>query len=383
VLPLAFRAAALAFASIQVVLFQNDTHIPSFVPTPYLLAAAWLYTGGKIFQPLKWYHLTTANTVLTTVDVLVCGNLVLLSGATHSPFLMYALSPVLTASLFLSRGITSAVAACTIVLVAGQQVASVVLSPLPPQESLEVFNDLPIFVASVALVSILPYATNINLNAQLRSNAATDERARLAREIHDGLCQTLSGLRWQTQLLSRHLAKQDEYAAGLHRLERLAREAEEVARGTLRSLQGASVAVRLLPLIKSELERLRKTIGVNGILLDHEKGLMELDPSVEQQLAYICQEALRNVEKHSHANNLVISLRNSNGHLMITIADDGVGFNPAESGGPGSGSGLRVMKERAESVGGLLQIVSKPGQGTQVDVDAPGKLAPEYIWQKK
>jgi signal transduction histidine kinase len=275
------------------------------------------------------------------------------------------------------------VAACTIVLVAGQQVANVVLSQLPPQESLEVFNDLPIFVASVALVSILPYATNINLNAQLRSNAATDERARLAREIHDGLCQTLSGLRWQTQLLSQHLAEQDKYAADLHRLEGLAREAEEVARGTLRSLQGASATVRFLPLIKSEVERLRKITGVNGILLDQEKGLMELDPSVERQLAYICQEALRNVEKHSRANNLVISLRNNNSHLMITIADDGVGFNPAEPVGTGSGSGLRVMKERAESVGGHLQIVSQPGHGTQVDVDVPRKPAPEYIWQKK
>lgn len=84
------------------------------------------------------------------------------------------------------------------------------------------------------------------------------------------------------------------------------------------------------------------------------------------------QEALANVRKHARAERVDISLCQSDSGVVLAVADDGVGFS---QGGPGRGEfprfGLSTMRERAESIGGTMEVESEPGHGTRVRVEVP------------
>jgi signal transduction histidine kinase len=82
----------------------------------------------------------------------------------------------------------------------------------------------------------------------------------------------------------------------------------------------------------------------------------------------IVQEALTNAQRHAHAHNIHIDLKQESDQLNVQIADDGSGFNPV---GDLRGLGLRSMNERAQSLGGILKIESAPGEGTKVNVTMP------------
>ncbi len=97
-----------------------------------------------------------------------------------------------------------------------------------------------------------------------------------------------------------------------------------------------------------------------------------LNPVVELQLLRIIQEALSNVRKHARAKSAQVGFSVSESMLQITIRDDGQGFDPvAVANPPGEGFGLQTMRERAEGLGGCLQVASQPGQGTQVVAQVP------------
>jgi two-component system sensor histidine kinase UhpB len=96
-----------------------------------------------------------------------------------------------------------------------------------------------------------------------------------------------------------------------------------------------------------------------------------LDPLVETVLFRIAQEALTNVSRHAGSGEAQLMIRYSASQVSLTIQDQGVGFNPAESLRPPHGWGLAGMRERAESVGGRFEIVSAPGRGTCVEVVVP------------
>jgi signal transduction histidine kinase len=91
-------------------------------------------------------------------------------------------------------------------------------------------------------------------------------------------------------------------------------------------------------------------------------------------LLRICQEALTNVTKHSGAQSVQVKLKQVNGHLRVSISDDGRGFDILtyyHDGVKAKGHGLTVMRERAESIGGKFRVLSMPGQGTEVQVEVP------------
>ncbi len=94
-------------------------------------------------------------------------------------------------------------------------------------------------------------------------------------------------------------------------------------------------------------------------------------PEAEIQLYRIVQEALTNARKHAAACCIRVMLACADGHARITVQDDGRGFEPDELPGSAGGFGLRFMRERAEQVGGRVEILSQPGAGTQVVVKVP------------
>jgi signal transduction histidine kinase len=83
-------------------------------------------------------------------------------------------------------------------------------------------------------------------------------------------------------------------------------------------------------------------------------------------------EALANSARHAQPQRVEVRLRVQNGRLTLEIEDDGIGFQPAEAGGPGDGHfGLTLMRERARSAGGLLTVSSAPEDGARVRLEVP------------
>jgi signal transduction histidine kinase len=100
---------------------------------------------------------------------------------------------------------------------------------------------------------------------------------------------------------------------------------------------------------------------------------MRFPGEVEIALFRIAQESIHNAIRHSKAGRIDVYLEYEHGTLMLAVADDGVGFNTAESGG--KGLGLLSMKERATAARGTLRISSRPGE-TRVEVRIPTRIRP-------
>jgi signal transduction histidine kinase len=108
--------------------------------------------------------------------------------------------------------------------------------------------------------------------------------------------------------------------------------------------------------------------------LELEEGIDRfLDPVRVSSILYIAREAMSNVIRHAGASKVMIHLARMEEKLMLTIRDNGRGFNPAatdaENSSPAEGQGLRNMAERAQLLGGRLLVVSSPGHGTEVYVE--------------
>jgi signal transduction histidine kinase len=101
-----------------------------------------------------------------------------------------------------------------------------------------------------------------------------------------------------------------------------------------------------------------------------------LDRASQAQLARICQAALANVQRHAQARRVRVDLRASPAGAELSIADDGVGFDPAQvRQRPTEHFGLTMMRERAESLGGRVELTSAPGRGTCLRVWVPARSA--------
>ena len=207
--------------------------------------------------------------------------------------------------------------------------------------------------------------------ATLEQLSVSRERNRLARELHDTLAHTLSGVTVQLEAV-KTLWDADAMAA-----RNLLEQSLGITRTGLTETRRALQALRASPLddlglslaIQSLAESLAGRIGLqlNLRLPDH---LDDLSPDIEQCVYRVTQEALANIDRHAAARHLTIQLDQQDSQLVLTISDDGRGFSPDEVNFNGH-LGLRGMKERAEMVGGRLEVESVPGQGTTVKLVIP------------
>lgn len=196
------------------------------------------------------------------------------------------------------------------------------------------------------------------------AEATHEERARLAREIHDGLAQDL----WYAKLKQARLAGMEPMPAEARAL------VDEVANAIDSSLAEARQAVMALRPTESGpfaqvLTRYVEDFGDRfGIAVDCEVGV-DIDvgsPRAQAELLRIVQEALNNVRRHADATLVRVEASHEDGELRIRVADNGRGFDPSILGR--SGYGLRSMAERAEMVGGELTVDTRPQDGTRVEV---------------
>jgi signal transduction histidine kinase len=206
------------------------------------------------------------------------------------------------------------------------------------------------------------------------NRAHEEERARIARELHDSVAQTLLKIIYSAGFALDFL-KEDPSLA-VEEVE----EAQQRAKDCLRELRAIMSDLRPTPL---EILGLKETIMRYAEQFEEEyaietsvdlKGLDSIPPSVELTVFRILQEELTNVRKHSGADTVKISLETSQGDVVLTVEDDGVGFDPEmlqAAQESGEHMGLVAMRERAELLGGNLSVDSQPGEGTRVVVRLP------------
>lgn len=210
-------------------------------------------------------------------------------------------------------------------------------------------------------------------NIQLTSHASTlehlatsRERNRVARELHDTLAHTLSGLSVQLETAKAYWDVDQETARSI--LDKSLAAAHLGLEETRRALQalrasplddlGLSIAVRKM----AEDAAARANLSLDLSITDQ---IPVLSPDIEQTVYRIAQEAVTNVAKHAKANNLTLKLEFVEGKTTLTVRDDGIGFD-AEKSTNTNHLGLTGMRERAHLVGGELTVTSKPRQGTTV-----------------
>jgi PAS domain S-box-containing protein len=237
-------------------------------------------------------------------------------------------------------------------------------------------DDIP-FLCSMADQAAVA-VENARLLAESRGKAATDERQRLGRELHDSACQQLFSMTLHiraAQLTLPHGRPEDKATRHtLETLDQLAHAALEDMRALIFELYPRLLHTEgLLSVVRQQAASAASRIGMH-IAVEGPAERLEIDSDAELDAYRLIQEALHNCVKHSEAKNVRILVgpdEKDSETLMIEVADDGIGFDPST---PMSGLGLLSMHHRAERLGGELLITSSPGAGTLVRVVAPRVL---------
>jgi NarL family two-component system sensor histidine kinase LiaS len=207
---------------------------------------------------------------------------------------------------------------------------------------------------------------NEKLHAQAASAAAMEERARLARDLHDSVAQQLFALGMTAGAANKLMGVDPERARPfLAQMEEMAAKAQAEMRALLLHLRPVELEGRSLA---EALERfLQDVCPRQGIRYDLEVvPELAIGEGMEAQLFRIVQEALSNVIRHASAHHVSVRLLQERAAVLLVIADDGRGF---ELGQVKDGSyGLHSIRERAQEIGGRLEVWSTPGQGTVLRV---------------
>lgn len=210
------------------------------------------------------------------------------------------------------------------------------------------------------------------LSEEGREMAVLEERARLAREIHDTLAQQLTGIVVQLEA-AQALAGRDPGLAvpALGSAEDLARSALSEARRSVWDLRPAPLtSTGLVAATESEVDRFRRRTGIPARLrTERMSPPPALRPQAEVTLLRITQQALTNIAAHSGASRVSVRLRHSDDHVELTVRDNGQGFDTG-SVPPGS-FGIVGMAERVRLAGGTFEVDSSPGKGTTIAVRLP------------
>jgi signal transduction histidine kinase len=218
--------------------------------------------------------------------------------------------------------------------------------------------------------------SQVQILEQQRALATLNEREHLAHELHDGLGQVLAAAHLQASTAKLLLDRGETTQVGecLNILADTTLQAEADMREYLLGAQSTFPAdYPFLTTLREYLKRFTRQFNL-PVELSATPDLegQELPQTVAVQLLRIIQEGLSNIRKHANARCAQVSLTLSGARLLVIISDDGLGFDPSSVvTQPGSGFGLRSIRERTEALGGVLQIDSAPGKGTRLVVNVP------------
>lgn len=212
-------------------------------------------------------------------------------------------------------------------------------------------------------------------NAQLRASsqeiATTNERNRMARELHDSVTQSLYGivLNSDATLLALAAGNTEKAELRLQQLKEIAREAMTETRLLIYHLRPSILEEQgLMAALRERLEAVEARSGLE-VALQIEDDVV-LPAATEAELLKMILEGLNNIIKHARAKHVQLQITARSGYCQVILTDDGSGFDVATSARYG-GYGLKTIEERLQQIGGTVSITSQPGAGTQVKMEIP------------
>ena len=217
-----------------------------------------------------------------------------------------------------------------------------------------------------------------DLREQAAELAAGQERAHLARELHDSVTQALFSMGLTLRTLELLLASDPEAARGkLVELRELQKDALAEMRTLIFELRPSSLeSDGLVQAIRTHATAVQRRTGL-VIVVDAEP-LDRLALTAEEALYRIAQEALHNVVKHANASNATIRIWREGDEVRLSVTDDGSGFDPDSV--PRGHLGLIGMRQRVDLVGGELRVESKAGRGARIEASVPGEPFSARAW---
>jgi signal transduction histidine kinase len=220
-----------------------------------------------------------------------------------------------------------------------------------------------------------PAICNAEFLGRLRSRVGAAERARIARDLHDGIIQSLIGLEMQVDVWRREAGVDPSAASKLGQIQNALRAEVLDLRDLIQRVKAVSIDPRhVLDHLASLVERFQRDSGITAHFVS-EIDELTLSPQCCEEVARIVQEALVNVRKHSGARNVLVRVSATDGEWTFEVDDDGRGFEFAGRRSQAEldreRKGPVVIKERVRSIGGQLTVQSDPGRGARVEVRLP------------
>ena len=220
-----------------------------------------------------------------------------------------------------------------------------------------------------------PAVYNVYLLHRLRRRTLAAERARFARELHDGAVQSLIAMEMQVDVVRRQAEANRPIGGELGRIQGLLREEVLKLRELMQQMKAIDVdAQRLLGVLKDTVERFQRETGITARFVTDVDEL-DMPQRVCREVLRIVQEGLVNVRKHSGARHALVRLACNKEKWILTVEDDGKGFAFAgrynEDQMKEAGKGPAIIKERVRLIAGELTVESNPGQGTRLEITVP------------
>jgi len=219
---------------------------------------------------------------------------------------------------------------------------------------------------------------NLYLLGHLRSRATAMERSRIARELHDGVIQSLVGLEMRVDVLRRS-REEGDLRSELADIQARLREEVLNVRDLMNQVRPVVAGTDDLPaLLASIADRFRRDCGIDTHFVCT-LPRVRLAPQRVREIVRIVQEALVNIRKHSGAGTVVLRLDQSGDRCVLTIDDDGRGFDFAGRQTlddlDTARRGPVVIKERVRLAGGTMLVDSAPGHGSRLEISIPRSAA--------
>jgi len=368
-----FLAYALAVMFTQVVPALSTPTMPA-LQLNIVLGVLGAYTILRVFSPLRWRKRSLMTYLILIGDFLLCMVLVLFTNGLNSSFLLYSLTPIMTAALLYEEKIALSLATAASILLSLTHVA---LSQFSERFAwIMQGHNLTLLIVYTLFCFVgasVPYRINLNIRRRIEREAIIEERRRIARELHDGIAQSLGYLNMKTKLISNSVASQDTVKA-LTELGDVRKIVQDTYEDIRESIDQLSTEIKNLPIIPALSNYSREFGDNNGIRVQFAapKAFPNLSPIAELQLLRIVQEALTNVRRHAQATEVEVRLENTLQAVEMLIKDNGQGFaiSDLEESPPGY-HGLNIIRERAEGLGGSMDISTALGEGTALMVSLP------------
>ncbi len=368
-----FLSYALAVMFTQVTPFLGAPPMPP-LQLYIILSTLGIYTILKVFSPLRWRERGTMTYLILAGDFLLCILLVIYTNGLNSSFLLYSLTPIMTAALLFEEKVAIGLAATASLTLS---VTHLALSQFTERFTwiMQGYNLtlLIVYTLFCFVVASVPYRINLNIRRRIEREAIIEERRRIAREIHDGVAQSLSYLNLKTKSVNDSISSQNSVQAliDINEIQKVVQDTYEDIRESIDQL---STEIRTLTITTALGNYIREFSHNNAIPVKFTvpKPFTKLSPIAELQLLRIAQEALTNVRRHSLANEVEVKLKNTSDSIEMIIRDNGQGFNLMDlANAPPGYHGINIIKERAEGLGGSLNISTTPGKGTELRISLP------------